>query len=277
MTPVELRALYKQGRVIPFVGAGISMSVTWQEDGEERKGPSWRQLVDEAIRLMDVTDPSLLRVRGTDLQIMEYFRIVKGGTAPLTNWLVRSMRPPDAVLRASPIHKALALLDLCSTFYTTNYDDFVERSFRLHGRQFRSIAVEADIARIDQPTVPEIVKFHGDLDHPDHMVLSESDYEERLKLQHAMDYRLRSDLLGRALLFIGYSFSDWNVSYLFRLANEQFAGLPNTLGERRAYITVADPSEFEYRLFSARNIDVIPIRGAHATDDVAEVLNGMRR
>ena len=253
------------------------MSVEWEQDGKPRRGPSWPQLVDEAIRLLGVSDPALLRARGTDLQIMEYFRVVKGSFAPLTNWLVRNMRPPDEALRVSVIHKALAELERCLLVYTTNYDDFLERSFELHGRRCRSIAVEADIAHQASGDVVEVVKFHGDLDHPDEMVVSERNYEVRLKLQHAMDYRLRSDLLGRALLFIGYSFSDWNVAYLFRLANEQFAGLPNTLAARRAYITVADPSEFEYRLFSERNIEVIPIRGSHQSEDVAALLQDLRR
>ncbi len=69
----------------------------------------------------------------------------------------------------------------------------------------------------------EIVKFHGDLSNPERMVLSESDYERRLKLAEVEDQRLLSDVLGRAILFfLGYSFRDWNVSYLFRIVNDQF-------------------------------------------------------
>src|SRR5262249_3277773 len=121
----------------------------------------------------------------------------------------------------------------------------------------------------------EIVKFHGDLNNPDRMVLSETDYERRLRFAEVEDQRLRSDMLGRAILFIGYSFRDRNVSYLFRLANDQFGALPVTANGRRAYIIVADPSDFEYSLFRDRNIEVIPIVGSRRTQGVVDILNGL--
>lgn len=36
----ELKTLYREGRLIPFIGAGVSMSVTWKRDGRVRRGPS---------------------------------------------------------------------------------------------------------------------------------------------------------------------------------------------------------------------------------------------
>jgi hypothetical protein len=83
--PDDLRRLYHERRVIPFIGAGASMSVSW--DGGKKRGPSWRQMVDKAAMLLGADEPDLLRLRGTDLQILEYFKIIKGNLAPLTNWL----------------------------------------------------------------------------------------------------------------------------------------------------------------------------------------------
>jgi hypothetical protein len=91
-----------------------------------------------------------------------------------------------------------------------------------------------------------------------------------------MDYRLRADLLGRVLLFVGYSFRDWNVSYLFRLVNEQFKQFPGSLTGRRAYIAVPEPSDFETQLFRARNMEVIPISGLSQADDIASILEEIR-
>jgi hypothetical protein len=124
--------------------------------------------------------------------------------------------------------------------------------------------------------VCDIIKFHGDLENPELMVLSESNYERRLALDTFIDYKFRADLLGRAVLFLGYSFRDWNVSYLFRLINDKFHGLPQTATGRRAYITVADPSDFEIRLFQARNIEVIPVAGKNQTEDIAQLLRELR-
>lgn len=277
--PSELRDHYLSGRVVPFIGAGVSMSVEWQEGGKPRRGPSWAELVNEAALKLKFKDPELLRVRGTDLQILEYFKIKNSGEfASLTNWLYSEMRPPDSDLIQSAIHRELVALSRCHLFYTTNYDDFLERSFQLHGRLCRSLAVEADIAEpSNTPGTCEIVKFHGDLDHPHKMVLSESQYETRLRLDSEMDYRLRSDILGRALLFLGYSFRDWNVSYIFRLINDHFHRLPSSPTGRRAFITVPNPSDFEFQLFRARNIEVIPIDGKFQTNAISSLLADMRR
>ena len=97
------------------------------------------------------------------------------------------------------------------------------------------------------------------------------------RIESAMDYRLRADLLGRVVLFLGYSFRDTNVSYLFRRINALFQNLPGSPTGRRAYITVADPSDFETELFRARNIEVIPIDGREQTADIASLLETMKR
>ena len=91
-----------------------------------------------------------------------------------------------------------------------------------------------------------------------------------------MDYRLLADLLGRVVLFIGYSFGDPNVSYLFRLFMNSQYGRPGGLAGTRAFIVVADPTDFETRLFQARRIEVIPIDGLHKEDAIVNLLNDMR-
>lgn len=276
----ELRAAYASGRLLPFIGAGVSMSVQWTTaSGDVRRGPSWRELVDRAAIMLGFQQPDLLRVRGEDLQILEYFRAKHGDRlAPLTNWLVQNLDAPDTALRASPILKALADLEKCRIFYTTNFDSFLERSFKLHGRQTVVVATEEEIGQAvsvlrEDDGSCEVIKFHGDLDHPDAMVVSEQDYRERLQLITTMDDRLKSDLLGRLVLFVGYSFRDWNVSYLYHVLNRLHGHLPESATGRRGYITVPDPSDFERRLFNARRIGVIPIAsGPDLTSEVAAVI-----
>lgn len=241
--PADLQARYREGRLVPFVGAGASMSVTWEVDGVMKRGISWSELVNYAASMLGFGDPDLLRVRGTDLQILEYFREKKGGElAGLRNWFAQTFRAPDEALSTSPIHTALANMTLCPVYYTTNYDDYLERALRLAGRPARPLAVELHIAEALKEATQtgqmqvQVVKFHGDLENPQRMVLSESDYERRLKFTDIEDRRLTSDLIGRAMLFVGYSFSDWNVSYLFRLINEQLGPLPGcTDGTTRLY------------------------------------------
>jgi hypothetical protein len=250
------------------------MSVTWGDNPVVR-GPSWEEMVDEAARLLGVAQPELLRIRGMDLQILEYFKIRNAGLAPLTNWLSRKLAAAtDDDILASPVHSGLVQLDRCRIFYTTNYDDFIERALRKAGRTAHVISAEHNISH--DRTADEVVKFHGDFNSPDTMVLSESQYMARMRLESPMDFKLRADLLGRTILFIGYSFRDTNVNYIFHLVNQLFGSLPDSYSGRRAYIILPEPSEFERRLFHARNIEVIGINGGDVAANVANVLQEMR-
>lgn len=271
----ELRSLYRDGRLLPFVGAGVSASVIWREADMDRRGPSWDELVAEAAHQLGFQNPQLIRARGTDLQILEYFNLHHSGYTRLTNWLFRNMNPPDAAIRNSAIHNELVEMVKCHTIYTTNFDDFIERSFELHGRPHRAIAIEADMRFEDG--VRNIIKFHGDWNHPERMVLTESDYERRMEFKTPIDSRFLSDLLNRSVLFLGYSFRDPNVAYLFRQVKERLGDLPNTGTGRRAYIAVQEPSQFERRLFQERNIEVIGIDSRNLTASVAELLSEIRR
>jgi nucleoside-diphosphate-sugar epimerase len=51
-------------------------------------------MVNQAANMLGGTRPELLRLRGSDLQILEYVKILEGGFAPLTNWSgLNSQRP----------------------------------------------------------------------------------------------------------------------------------------------------------------------------------------
>lgn len=271
--PSDLRRLYKERRVVPFIGAGASMSVSW--GAGKKRGPSWSAMVDQAAKLLGCDDASLLRTRGSDLQILEYYKILNNELAPLTNWLSHQFsEATDDDILGSPIHSELVQLDRCSIYYTTNYDNFIERALTRSGRRAHIVSGEHTIAH-DRSLI-EVVKFHGDFNNPKEMVVSESQYMERMRLESPMDFKLRGDILGRAVLFIGYSFRDPNVNYIFHVVNRLFAGLPHSSTGKRAYIILPEPSEFERRLFNERNIEVIPIAADDIAASVANIVHEMR-
>jgi hypothetical protein len=252
------------------------MSVEWEVGGARVTGPSWKELVDYAATELGFTCPDLARIRASDLQILEYYKIKnRENLAPFRNWLLTRLQAPDDALRASMVHRSLSRLKKSDTFYTTNFDDFLERSLKLNGRPCKSVVVEANMPR--EGGVTNVVKFHGDLNNPEQMVISETQYEERLRLANVLDHRFRGDVLANALLFIGYSFRDPNVSYLFTLFASELGRLPDSESGMRAYITAADPSDMEKRLFRARNMEVVPIRTSTMSSDIADLLNELAR
>lgn len=251
-----VRARYLEGRLLPFIGSGVSRAVEW-ESGSKR-GLSWSELVDQAAVQLGFDDPELLHLRGNHLQILEYYREKKGHFTELRDWFLKEMSPPSDALSSSVLLDAITSMDKCRTMYTTNYDDFLERALVLKGKSVTSISREEDLLQeFNMLDGHSIVKFHGDLKHPETMVLSEEDYDKRMRFDAVQDHRLQSDVLGRAILFIGYSFSDYNVSYLFRKVQQANGPLPESQDEYRAYIILPAPSDFEDRLFRARRIKVI--------------------
>jgi hypothetical protein len=182
------------------------------------------------------------------------------------------MSVDEEALRNSEVHAALAALSSSRTFYTTNYDDYLEKGLKLHGRTPVRIATEVHVPSLLVPHDAEVIKFHGDWDFPETMVLTEQDYHRRLELSTLMDSRMRADMMGRAVLFLGYSFRDWNVAYLFHVINREFQNLPQIGSGRRAYIAVGGPSDFEIELFHRRNIDVIELDRGNETADLAHLL-----
>ena len=150
----------------------------------------------------------------------------------------------------------------------------MERALRKYGRPSQAITAERSIAHNRSDV--EVVKFHGDFNSPKEMVVTESQYMDRMRLENAMDFKLRGDILGRAALFIGYSFGDPNVNYIFHLINRLFENLPDSFTGKRAYIVLTDPSDFERRLFQQRNIEVISVGSNDRPREIANLINQMR-
>lgn len=204
----QLFQAYRSKRLILFVGAGISMRLGL---------PSWRQIVDHMAKDIGF-DPDIYRTFGNDLTLAEYYRITRGQIGPLRSWADREWHTTTMDISKSRIHELIATSDF-DLIYTTNYDRWIERAFDYHNRPYTKIVNVNDIVTIDQSKT-QIVKFHGDFDDDTSIVLDETSYFERLEFESPLDIKLRSDVLGRSVLFIGYSLSDINIRYLFfRLAN----------------------------------------------------------
>jgi SIR2-like domain len=97
--------------------------------------------------------------------------------------------------------------------YTTNYDRNLEVAFEINGREFVKIANARDLAKV-RTDATQIIKYHGDFDDDASLVLTETDYFDRLTFDSPLDVKFRADTLARTILFIGYSMSDMNIRLL---------------------------------------------------------------
>src|SRR5215207_3719953 len=198
-----LAAAIKRRQVILFVGAGVSMAVGL---------PSWKTLVDHLLKELHL-GPEVIEGMNNGYQMLaEFYRLKQGGLGPLRSWLDRNWKVASDRVSTSQLHKLIVELDF-PTIYTTNYDRNLETAFEVHKKAYAKIANAKQMADAADG-VTHIVKYHGDFDDDASLVLTETDFLDRLSFDSPLDIKFRADALGRTILFIGYSMSDPNIRLL---------------------------------------------------------------
>jgi hypothetical protein len=261
-----LRDLRRHRRLIPFIGAGLSIPL---------RLPSWSRLIDTIAKQLGY-DPEVYRLNGTKLQLAEYYVAVKGSIGPLRSEMDRLFNPPDDAILGSETHSLLVDLRL-PVIYTTNYDRIIERAFELKGVACHTVANIDDMAAAPPDTeATQIVKFHGTFSDDASLVLTESSYFDRLEFESAIDIRLRSDTLGRSLLFLGYSLDDVNIRYLlYRLHKLRNAAKREADRLPSAYLTAFGAGEVQRTLLSRWDVEVIELDPLDKTRSVAAFLKAL--
>lgn len=259
-----VRDFCKAGRVIPFIGAGLSMQF---------KLPSWDQLMDILAAELD-WEPAVFKLGGNHLQLAEYYVAVKGSIGPLRSLMDRLFDPSDEEIKNSRSHMALTEIGF-RRIYTTNFDNIIERSFKQKGHRFHVVSNLGDISSAPRGVV-QIVKFHGTFTDDDSLVLTETNYFERLEFESPLDIKLRADILGRSLLFIGYSLNDINIRYmLYRLHKLRNSHHRLTEELPTAILLTFSPGEVQRALLSNWGVTTIELDPLDKTRSTAEFLEAL--
>ena len=241
----QLLSAYQKGNVILFVGAGVSMNLGL---------PSWSQLISHIAEDLGY-DPDIYNTLGDSLALAEYYRIKKGRIGPLRSWMDRNWHSDNIDLTKSKVHEHIAKANF-PIIYTTNYDRWIEKSLEHYGKSYTKIASVADIAEINKDNT-QVIKFHGDFDDDKSIVLDESSYFERLEFESPLDIKFRSDVLGKSVLFIGYSLSDINIRFLFYKLSKLWK--ENTAGgaQPKSYIFSPRPNPVQEAILDQWGISII--------------------
>lgn len=203
----ELITAIKQRQVILFVGAGVSIHLGL---------PSWDELIKFMAKDLDY-DPDIFARLGSHVALAEYYIAKKNSIGPLRSQMDRDWHSSSIDISSSELHRIIVEFNF-PIIYTTNYDRWLEKAFEYYNKPFTKITQASDIIKIKEG-ITQIVKFHGDFDDDNSLVLTESSYFERLEFESPLDIKMRSDILGRTVLFVGYGLHDLNVRYLlYKLA-----------------------------------------------------------
>ncbi|GGX23065.1 SIR2 family NAD-dependent protein deacylase [Undibacterium macrobrachii] len=252
----QLISSYKQGNVILFIGAGVSMNLGL---------PSWKQLIEKIATELEY-DPEIYKTLGTDLALAEYYRVKKGSLGKLRSWMDRTWHSPDIKVETSKVHEHIANSKF-PIIYTTNYDRWVELAFDHYKKPYKKIVSVADLTSISGKGT-QIVKFHGDFDDDKSIVLDETSYFERLGFETPLDIKLRSDVLGKSVLFIGYSLTDINIRLLFYKLSKLWKTNDSGGTQPRSYIFSPNPNPIQEAILDQWGINML----SSEIDDPGEAL-----
>lgn len=229
----ELATAVREKRAILFVGSGVSAGLGT---------PTWSGLVSEIAQQLGYEPDVFASLGANYLTVAEYYRLHMGGIGRLRSWMDRKWSVEDSVLRKSRVHNLLIDLDF-PIIYTTNYDRFIEDSYRLRGLKCHKIVGLRDLTSSTGGT--QIVKLHGDFSDDNSLVITESDYFERLNFETPLDIRLRSDVLGKSILFIGYSLSDINVRLLLYKMWKMWGAAGYLSEQPKSFVFLSKPDEIQ--------------------------------
>ncbi|MEE6127572.1 SIR2 family protein, partial [Chryseobacterium arthrosphaerae] len=188
----------RQGTATIFLGAGMSKAAGFVD---------WKGL------LRDIAGELGLRIDDeTDLiSVAQFHKNKNNNRNKIDEKIVNEFIDSDI---ETENHRIIARLPF-STIWTTNYDDLIEDTHeKIH--KIIDIKSEVDDLFINKGNRSCILyKMHGDKDKPSKAILLKEDYERYYYTHEPFISIFNSELITKSFLFVGFSFTDPNVNYIF--------------------------------------------------------------
>jgi hypothetical protein len=256
MSKENLFELVRKEEVILWAGAGMSIYAGYPS-GNELSRILYNDLNEEIREEIDPTLPLM------DMAEM-YIRSKRGSRNELNQLLTKTFRVKP---KATKFHVDLASIPHIKTIITTNYDNLFENAF---GENGHSIFKPNQVANFGKNAV-EIFKAHGDLVDPESLIISRSDYGRFFKddLKYNLFWNaIRERLARNAVLFIGYSLEDMNVSTIFDKVAEELKQ-----NRKQVFLVAPKISRLNQGYLSEKNIQYIDMTGEQLMEEMLKNIN----
>lgn len=256
--PKPLKDSIIQNRCLPIIGSGFSLNANIPEG---HKMLAWKALGDAFAEEMPGYD---CRSTIDAISAYEYAFSRPVMAEKMKDFLLAGLITPAAT------HEAFCRLQF-DIVCTTNFDHLLEDGYSKIGKPCRSIISESQLSVAPMKGELTLLKFHGDIDHPDKMVATEEDYDKFLNQNPTLATYLSSLLITRTPLFIGYSLDDEDFRQIWQVVK-------NRLGKmtRQGYVIKVNCSESERRRYERRGIDVINLEGSSYSSVLTELFEEIK-
>ena len=232
-----------QGRCVPFIGAGFSKNA---DIPSNKRMPLWDELG---------------KALSDSLQDYEYSNAIDALSAYSYEFsrvkLIESLHEYLLVDSASPgeTHKSFCDLHF-ELVVTTNLEFLLERGYESIGKYCHPIIDENQLAVDSKGPKVDLLKLHGDIHHPNRLVVEEEDYDLFLDRYPLLATFLANLLINKTALFIGYSFDDPDFRQVWQIIGDRLGKL-----RRAAYTIMIDAPHSAVARFERRGVKVIDLPG----------------
>ncbi len=242
--PEELYNYIISGNCVLFVGAGASI---------EAGAPSAQEMARELSKkyLQGKHQKELLS------KIASYIETKPGlGRRLVIDYLINRLSP----LKPSKPHLLLPKFRW-TAIYTTNYDTLIEQAYEKAGIKYKPIISSCDLVTdmTDYYSYVLLYKPHGCISRPAvseaPIIITEDDYYSVADNRKAIYRQLELHKYKSVFLFIGYSFSDFNLSQIWFDVSKELGRF-----SQWAYALWPNCSEVQRATWRTRNLELIDMQ-----------------
>lgn len=235
-----------RNRCVPFIGAGFSKNADLPHD---KNMPDWKELAksieEDLPGSYDHYNP---------IDILSAFQYEYDRTKLIEK--LSEFLHIDGV-EPSETHKAFCRLNF-EHVVTSNFDFLLEKGYEIVHKNCRPLLGEGQLSINRRSGSVDLVKFHGDLNHPESLVLVEEDYDLYLSHFPLLATYLTNILISNTAWFIGYSLEDPDFRQIWQLIGDRLGSL-----KRTAYTVLVNAPKHVVDRFERRNVKVINIPGSN--------------
>lgn len=228
-----------QGRCLPFVGAGFSLNA---KTPKGKKMLDWDGLGKKvAATLQDYQYTTASEALSAYSHEFSRVKLVEFLSSALLITTIQPAKPHEEFCRL-PFERVV----------TTNFDFLLEQAYARISKYCIPLVSEDQLAVGDSQAGIRLLKLHGDLHHPNRLVVTEEDYDAFLKSFPLLATHLSSLLIEHTAFFIGYSLDDPDFRQIWQVVKERLGVL-----RRPAYVLQIGAAPHTVARYERRGVKVI--------------------
>jgi hypothetical protein len=245
-----------QGRCLPFVGAGFSLNakiprgkkmLDWDGLGKKVASTLPEYQYTTAIEALSAYSHEFTRVKLVELL-----------SSALLITTIQPAKPHEEFCRL-PFERVV----------TTNFDFLLEQAYARISKYCIPLISEDQLAVGDSQAGVRLLKLHGDLHHPNRLVVTEEDYDAFLMNLPLLATHLSSLLIDHTAFFIGYSLDDPDFRQIWQVVKERLGAL-----RRPAYVLQVGAAPHTVARYERRGVKVInlPKTSTRSYGEILEIV-----